>query len=284
MRCAVAKLLNYCILLVSVILICGSFSEAREFKRLPQPVPVGPKGALSPSAACLLVNHNDTANAYFDHFLPGDRIAIYVNPAKCTSPQYPFEIQSISLTLFGGFPGAVWPVQVAIEFWTANAADSCLGPKSLIRSDTVTLDSAIFSIPSVGTITFTTPICVSGPFFAAVRYTGATDTLYPSINFDSRLTPDTCSNWGYATGFGWGNWNEYWAAPLPGNPIIWVQGQTQAGFCTGTACCTGNTGNVDGLGIVDLGDLSALVSYLTGSGFSLPSWQHEKRKKATQRA
>ena len=28
-------------------------------------------------------------------------------------------------------------------------------------------------------------------------------------------------------------------------------------------CCVGTTGNVNGLGIVDLGDLSALVGYLT---------------------
>jgi len=35
-------------------------------------------------------------------------------------------------------------------------------------------------------------------------------------------------------------------------------------------CCSGTTGNVNGSGIVDLSDLSALVSYLTGSGFLLP--------------
>ena len=35
-------------------------------------------------------------------------------------------------------------------------------------------------------------------------------------------------------------------------------------------CCTGTTGNVNRVGIVDLSDLSALVSYLTGGGYVLP--------------
>ncbi len=35
-------------------------------------------------------------------------------------------------------------------------------------------------------------------------------------------------------------------------------------------CCTGTRGNVNYLGIVDLADLSALVSYLTGGGYVLP--------------
>ncbi len=35
-------------------------------------------------------------------------------------------------------------------------------------------------------------------------------------------------------------------------------------------CCTGTRGNVDGQGIIDLGDLAALVSYLTASGFVPP--------------
>jgi len=40
------------------------------------------------------------------------------------------------------------------------------------------------------------------------------------------------------------------------------------GVCA--SCCQGVTGNVNTLGIVDLSDLSALVSYLTGGGYVLP--------------
>ncbi|MFZ1683568.1 MAG: hypothetical protein WAU88_05485 [Candidatus Zixiibacteriota bacterium] len=36
------------------------------------------------------------------------------------------------------------------------------------------------------------------------------------------------------------------------------------------SCCTGMRGNVDGVGIVELADLSALISYLTGGGYVPP--------------
>jgi uncharacterized protein (TIGR02145 family) len=39
------------------------------------------------------------------------------------------------------------------------------------------------------------------------------------------------------------------------------------GFHSMSSCCQGKRGNVNGLGTIDLGDLSALVSYLTGGGF-----------------
>jgi len=44
---------------------------------------------------------------------------------------------------------------------------------------------------------------------------------------------------------------------------------TQSG-CPCSSCCVGTTGNVNGAGIVDLSDLSALVSFLTGGGYVLP--------------
>lgn len=44
--------------------------------------------------------------------------------------------------------------------------------------------------------------------------------------------------------------------------------KTDLGYCG--SCCTGVTGNVNMSGIVDLSDLSALVSYLTGGGYVLP--------------
>ena len=44
--------------------------------------------------------------------------------------------------------------------------------------------------------------------------------------------------------------------------------KTNLGVCA--SCCQGVTGNVNMTGIVDLSDLSALVSYLTGGGYVLP--------------
>ena len=94
------------------------------------------------------------------------------------------------------------------------------------------------------------------------------------------------------------------ATPLAGEQIKWqvisgggnrgtspsfiltgTVGQTAAGPVTSTSfklnqgfwqnfspasCCVGVTGNVNAVGIVDLSDLSALVSYLTGGGYVLP--------------
>ncbi len=40
--------------------------------------------------------------------------------------------------------------------------------------------------------------------------------------------------------------------------------------CPCNDCCEGTTGNVNDIGIVDLSDLSALVSYMTGGGYILP--------------
>jgi hypothetical protein len=42
-----------------------------------------------------------------------------------------------------------------------------------------------------------------------------------------------------------------------------------ANHCATPSCCAGTTGNVNGEGGVDLADLSALVSYLTGGGYVL---------------
>ena len=38
----------------------------------------------------------------------------------------------------------------------------------------------------------------------------------------------------------------------------------------GPGCCAGTTGDINGVGIVDLSDLSALVNYLDGGGFAFP--------------
>jgi hypothetical protein len=44
------------------------------------------------------------------------------------------------------------------------------------------------------------------------------------------------------------------------------------GFTTSVNCCVGLRGNVNGLGAVDLLDLSSLVSYLTGAGYVPPCY------------
>jgi hypothetical protein len=238
---------------------------------LPEPIRLTPQLTVSPTAACTIKNHSDTAVSFFRFFVAGDRISVFANPAVCVSPQYPFEVQSVSMTLYGGF-GANWPVEVAIELWSAAIGDSCGGPITLIHSDTFSLDLATYGIPNVGTASFATPVCVTGPFFVAVLYTGGTPAPYPSVNFDNHMPGDTCINWAFASGQSWTKWNQFWSSPYPGSSLIWVDGQTQSSYCSPIVCCVGTTGNVNTIGIVDLADLSAVVSYLTGGGYSLPCY------------
>ncbi len=49
-----------------------------------------------------------------------------------------------------------------------------------------------------------------------------------------------------------------------------ILGTNPAPIGPNPSCCTGKRGNVNQTGAIDLGDLSALVSYLTGGGFVLP--------------
>lgn len=254
------------ILTIGFGLLLSTHVQGSDVESLPEPIVLMPHMALSPDATCSIKNHSDTAMSFFRFFVAGDRIAVYVNPASCSSPQYPFEVQNVSLTLFGGF-GANWPVEVAIEIWSAIGGDSCGGPTSLEYSEIFSLDLATYGIPNVGTAVFSTPVCVSGPFFVAIRYTGGTLAPFPSVNFDNHMPGDTCTNWAFASGNSWTKWNQFWNSPFPGAPLFWVEGQTQSGPCTPAVCCLGTTGNVNkGVSETpDLSDLSLLISYLTQS-------------------
>lgn len=55
-----------------------------------------------------------------------------------------------------------------------------------------------------------------------------------------------------------------WGEAREGGREIWSRPISQV------VCCDGTTGNVNLAGVVDLADLSALVSYLTGGGYVLP--------------
>ncbi len=69
--------------------------------------------------------------------------------------------------------------------------------------------------------------------------------------------------------FGQDNAGEIYIVDLGGSIYKIVANGTPS-QCSVEPCCTGTTGNVNVFGIVDLSDLSALVSYLTGGGFALP--------------
>jgi hypothetical protein len=251
---------------VSLLSLPCSAASVRHVQKLPGQVIDKLHRTSELDSICVLQIHNDTADSYFDGFATGDGIAIYIDPSICAPVTYPYEVQGIYLTLYGDSL-AVWPVHLAVEIWSASS--SCSGPKTLIYSESYSLDSADFQFSHVGVIPFSDTVCVTAPFYTVIKYIGGTSSPYPSIIFDSDLPGDTCGNWGYATGYGWYKWNGYWTAPIPGNCILWVGGQPKSSLCS-SSCCAGTTGNVTATGIVDLADLSALVNYLIGGGYVLP--------------
>ncbi|MBI5265732.1 MAG: hypothetical protein HY851_00725, partial [candidate division Zixibacteria bacterium] len=122
---------------------------------------------------------------------------------------------------------------------------------------------ATYGLPYIGKIVLAQSVCVTGPFFVAVRYTGGSVAPYPSVMFDSRSPADSCTNWGYGPTTGWEKWNHFWYG-TPGNLIIWVDGETGSSTCATTPCCAGLSGNIDcdQAGAVDISDLSRLIDYL----------------------
>ena len=68
---------------------------------LPSPTPLS--GLAKPAAYCLLQREATNASFIFPGFLPGDRVAVYYDPANgtygCSPTPYPFEIKSIRVTL-----------------------------------------------------------------------------------------------------------------------------------------------------------------------------------------
>lgn len=78
-------------------------------------------------------------------------------------------------------------------------------------------------------------------------------TIIDSITFSAQVTDTTLGRCPDGTG-----------SFIKLNPSFAAQNHCSS------SCCEGTTGNVNANGIVDLADLSALVSYLTGGGYVLP--------------
>ncbi len=164
----------------------------------------------------------------------------YFDATECDSPAYPFEITSLSFTLFDP-PSYIdprpftWPIRLdVVVFGLAFPPDSCYGPGAELCRVSVVCDSVDFAYPAVGTVTFPTPCCVEGPFFIGVEYTDTTTGLFPSVMFDVNSTPDTCHIFQYVCDSIWYGWYAYWVNP-PGYPFYWVNGETMS-----LNCCADN--------------------------------------------
>jgi glucose/arabinose dehydrogenase len=95
------------------------------------------------------------------------------------------------------------------------------------------------------------------------RWTGT------DVSVIDTLTPQLGTGGQNIVAFGEDYYGELYVVDLAGT-ISKIVPDGVPSQCPATACCVGKRGNVNGSGTIDLADLSALVSYLTGGGFVLP--------------
>lgn len=251
-------------------------------------------------SSCLLKMDNDTVAGYSSGYVNGDRTVTLFDAGDCSVPTYPFQIKSISFALIG-LEGYHWPLTLDIVIFDAiTDGAGCSYPGKEIYRFTAICDSAKFFAPRIGEVKFPVPGCVRRRFFVGVEYTDTHGGPYPSLVFDNNSSPERCVNWQYAGGQ-WNEWYDYWVT-IPGYPVIWVQGTSDAALVcpdsdgdllfdrydncpcaynpdqadadadgVGNACedcCTGATGNVnnDLEGKVNLADLTFLIDYVYISG------------------
>ncbi len=190
------------------------------------------------TTSCTLLKHivDDTVLGYNSGYETGQRTVMYFDPAECDSPTYPFEITGLSFTLLDP-PDAYdpriykWPVELDVVVYELySAADSCLGPGTEICRVPVVCDSAGFAYPATGTVTFSTPCCVDGPFFIGVEYTDTYTGSLPSVMYDFSSEPDLCHLFMFVCDSIWAGWYAYWVTP-PGYPFYWVHGETVSLNC-----------------------------------------------------
>lgn len=187
------------------------------------------KGAMAP---CTFNKGVGSPLSYSGGIVNGMAFVTYYNPiVTCGLNPYPVEIKSCALTLYSNFAGATWPVTVdVIIYEMASATDSCAGPGVEKCRMTVTCDQATFGFPSVGTVTFATPCCVKGPFYAGIQYNDPGHVGgFPSVLFDN-LPAVICDNWANVQAI-WYEWNNFWQPPTPGYPMFAFAAETNSANC-----------------------------------------------------
>ncbi len=191
---------------------------------------------LSPSslAYCSLSKNGNIGIGFATGQSPSDRVVTYFDPATCTTPGYPFLVQSLSFTLIP-LPDNNWPVTMDVVIYSSTTSgDNCSQPDAELYRFSVLCDSATWSIPSVGTALFPDSFCISEPFYIGVEYADSINhaLTYPPVFFDSTSAPDSCDNWYYYdnTQPDWHEWYDFWDN-MPGYPWFKVVGRTSSVVC-----------------------------------------------------
>jgi len=190
---------------------------------------------------CTIYRHwpEDTILGFYSGYTYGEQTLMYIDPAPCGSPTYPFEISAFSFILFDPPDGYdprtyQWPLLLDVVVYDmALPPDSCNGPGFEVCRIPLECDSATYAFPNITTVNFPTPCCIDGPFYIGVEYTDPDSTYpYPSIVFDTDSDPELCEIFQFYCDV-WYGWYAYWAVGnVPGYPFFYVHGAALS-----TNCC-----------------------------------------------
>ncbi|MEW5923034.1 MAG: hypothetical protein AB1746_03515, partial [Candidatus Zixiibacteriota bacterium] len=261
---------EFLLLSVLVLLAVTAASEItpiadQDLQLLPVP-DVSVSGEQGTLTACSMAKWT-TPLYYYTPLLLGDEVVTKFDPADlppagCGGVAYPFELISVTFSLYdpGGFQ---WPVEIdAVVYEDAGGS-----PGTLLMSEHVVCQQSTFGYPNFGTVTFTTPLCLYHPFFVGIKYADPGPGPLPSVMFDN---PPTVSNdvWmtiadaGCAPG-----WFENSNCLSVGYPVVTVNGEAESPNCPSIlgVCCLRNGQCIDNVfgNLVD-NDSCSIMSDGTG--------------------
>jgi len=250
--------------LVSAVLLTADTG----LKKQAVSVPFEQLSSPASRVACTMTKFNGTPAGAYSGFVAGERIVTYYDPAVlCGAPAYPMELTAFYFPLFTGTSG-VWPVTVDIVvFGQADPTDPCAGPGAELCRFQIVCQEADFAYPNVGTAVFPAPCCINGPVFVGIEY--ISPGPFPSVVFDNNPAPVTCDLWDYYSQV-WYEWYNAWNPPVPGYPIFWVDGKTNATDCGG---CGWVAGDPFKMHYPQLPDETGWDVYATMPDFMADDWQ-----------
>jgi hypothetical protein len=182
---------------------------------------------------CEISNDDGTPVYQYAAFDSGMGFAVYMDPARCVSNPYPFQVTDAHFTLFGPLAADwIWPVEIQVNIRDVSGGDKCSGPGALLSGETFSLPSDS-GYPQMMNLTLSQPWCVTGPFFMEVMYLSRRDaSQLPSLVMDEAVAagPDTCDSWFLNTD-GYESWVDHWGPGPPGDAIIRATGYTDADVC-----------------------------------------------------
>jgi len=227
-RLILASIGVFLILAVVLMAATGGGQQAQKIEN-----PVTMQQPVS-KAACLLNKGIGAAASFWGSYESGHGTYTYYDPAvECAaSPTYPLEILSFNITLYDD-GNDVWPAyfDVVVYDVSPTGGGSCDGPGAELCRISVVADQATFGYPTYGSIAFSTPCCVTGPFFMGVEYTSGQIGTIPSVLFDDNPAPVACDNWMRNTDATYTEWYTFWTQPGPGYPMFTIDTDTDSPNC-----------------------------------------------------